>query len=454
VRSAIENKIQSFIPKWNYSQNYSVYSLNALNNALARVSIYKDWKKFDPGSLGPLDLRFASLPVLTKKDILVHSNRELLPEDMDLYGAISRGEVSLVATSGSTDDKIVNVWYQKWWDASEKSSWRLNSVLNGVATGNPREAILVNPKNVGIISDEVDLPMETRRLSRFLYLNEKTDPVSWSAELMDRMIEELNIFQPDVLEANPSYLARLSRYFTAHRKSVFQPGVIVFTYEYPALFHYRQIRQVFQSPMASSYGTTETGYVFIQCECGKFHQNSDFCRVDFQPFKAEHGGPYLGRILVTPLNNPWNYFIRFDTGDIVHLEESGRCACGRNSGMILSSVNGRQANLTLTCHGRLVTLFELDNVLGGFEDLDSYQLVQPEPGAYQLFVESRNPDKENLDRRISLALKTLYGDEAKIIIIHEKDIPPETSGKYLLSRASFSLNIEDYLDDRYFFKKT
>ena len=128
--------------------------------------------------------------------------------------------------------------------------------------------------------------MEKRRLDRFLYLNEKTDPLSWSSNLMDRMIEELNIFQPAVLEANPSYLARLCRYITAHHKTVFQPDIIVFTYEYPAGFHYRQIKQAFQVPMTSSYGTTETGYVFMQCEQGKLHQNSKFCRVDFQPLKT------------------------------------------------------------------------------------------------------------------------------------------------------------------------
>jgi phenylacetate-coenzyme A ligase PaaK-like adenylate-forming protein len=446
VRPAIKNEIQSSTQKWKYTQQYDTYSQNILNKALNKIAIYRGWKQLDPGSNFPIDLRFDSLPALTKKDIREHSTRDLLPEGTDLYGKISSGEIALVATSGSTDDKIVNIWNQKWWDASERSSWKLNSFLSRIATGDHKEAILVNPKNVGIISDEVDLPFETRRLSRFLYLNEKTDPTSWTADLMDRMIEELNIFQPAVLEANPSYLARLCRYITEHNKSVFQPGIIVFTYEYPAFFHYRHIRKVFQAPIASSYGTTETGYVFMQCEEGKFHQNSDFCRVDFQPFKIEQGGPNLGRILVTPFNNPWNYLIRFDTGDIVRLEESGQCPCGRNSGIILSSVNGRTANLTLTYAGRLVTLFELDSILSAIEDIDSYQLVQPEPGTYQLVVETRNIDKDSLDRRISRALKTLYGDEAKIIIAYQNDIAPETSGKYLLSRALFPLTLDDYLD--------
>ena len=417
-----------------------------MNTALAKIAIYEPWREFDPGKNCSIDTRFTSLPALTKKDIRDHSLLEFMPEGTEIDKAIASGEIALVQTSGTTDDKIVNIWNQKWWDASERSSWKLNSFLSRIATGDPQEAILVNPKNVGIISDEIDLTMEKRRLARFLYLNEKTDPLSWTPALMDRMIEELNIFQPAVIEANPSYLARLCRYITAHNKTVFQPKIVVLTYEYPAGFCYNQIRQVFQVPIASSYGTTETGYVFMQCEYGKLHQNSDFCRVDFQPFKLEHGGPYLGRILVTPFGNPWNYFIRFDTGDIVHLEESGKCACGRNSGLILDSVNGRQGNLTLTCTGRLVTLFELDNELSRIKDIDVYQLLQLDSCSYEFHVVSQNPDKEKLDRIFIRVLKKTYGNDANIAVMHEKDIAPEISGKYLLAKTLLPLVVEDYLD--------
>jgi phenylacetate-coenzyme A ligase PaaK-like adenylate-forming protein len=260
------------------------------------------------------------------------------------------------------------------------------------------------------------------------------------------MIAELNLFQPVVLEANPSYLARLCRYITAHGKKIFQPGMIVFTYEYPTNLHYRQIRQVFSVPMASSYGSTETGYVFMQCEQGYFHQNSEFCRVDFQPFKQEHRGPLLGRILVTPFNNPWSYIVRFDTGDIVHLEESGKCACGRNSGLILSSLAGRKLNLTLTCSGRLVTLLELDNTLSNLEGIDQYKLIQSDSRKYKLHLVSSLSDKENLKEEASILLKNLYGQEADINVIFDKDIPPESSGKYLISRALFPIKLDNYLN--------
>ena len=65
---------------------------------------------------------------------------------------------------------------------------------------------------------------------------------------MDRMIRELVVFRPVILEANPSLLAKLCRYISESGQTVYQPGLIVLTYENPTNFHYRQIRKVFSSP--------------------------------------------------------------------------------------------------------------------------------------------------------------------------------------------------------------
>ena len=432
-----------------FPKEYYERSSMILNTALSKIAMYQSWKSLDPGPKYPIDIRFAAMPALTKKNIRDNFPQGVVPSDMDIEQGLANGEIQLVETSGTTDDKVTNIWNQKWWDASERASWQLNSYMSKIATGNHREAILVNPRNVGTISDNVDLPVEKRRLARFLYLNEKTDPLNWSNAIMDRMIRELDTYQPAVLEANPSYLARLCRYITDTNKTVFQPGAIVFTYEYPTIYHYRQIHRVFSKVLLiSSYGSTETGYVFMQCEECKWHQNSEFCRVDFQPFLPEHGGPLLGRILVTPLNNPWSYLVRFDAGDIVRLEETGKCSCDRSSGLILASIAGRKANLTLTCSGRLVTLLELDTVMGRLKGIDMYKLIQTDKSNYELHLVSRAPEGKNLTEAVIPELKKLYGREAGITVIHDPDIAPENSGKYLVSGTLFPIDLNNYLDKR------
>jgi len=417
-----------------------------LDTALERIDVYRSWKACDPGPDHPIDVRYAAMPSLTKRDIREHFPQGLLPSGLDIDRGLADGHIELVSTSGTTDDSITNIWNQEWWDASERSSWKLNSHINNLVYGEHREAILANPRNTGFISDDADLPMDERRTSRFLYLNEKTDPTTWSEELMNRMVRELEAFRPEVLEANPSLLARLCRHIADNGISVFQPGAIVTTYEYMTKLECRQIRRAFGSPVISSYGTTETGYVFMECEAGRLHQNTDFCRVDFQPFKAEYGGPLLGRILVTPFDNKWCWYVRFDTGDLVRLEPSGRCPCGRNSGIILSSLQGRKANLTQTLAGRPVTLCEVDDVLSRLEGVTQYKLIQADHGEYELRLVSPLREKKHLVAEARRALKGIYGPDATVSIDFDTDFAPEESGKSLISRALIPIDVQSYLE--------
>lgn len=430
-----------------FSPEYYERSRNILEKALRELSAYKSWQAFDPGPGYSINERYAAMPALTQKGIREHFPEGFVPPGKEIKQGLASGEIEFVKTSGTSDVSVTNIWNQKWWDESERLSWKLNSHSAGLATGTPNEAILANPINVGFISNDADLPTVKRRLARFLYLNEKTDPALWTPELMERMTDELEEFKPAVLEANPSLLAKLCRHIAGRIKPVFQPGLIVFTYEYPSVLHYRQIRRVFGSPIASSYGSTETGYVFMQCEAGKFHQNSESCRVDFQPLKPGHGGHGIGRILVTPLHNPWYRILRFDVGDLVRLDESGDCPCGRNSGIILSAIEGRMATATLTLAGRLVTLRELDNIVGELSDVDEYRLEQSGKDSYQLFIVSRMNDKNALAGEASILLKKLFGNGAKISIRYENAISPESTGKYRLAKADFPIHIDDYLDE-------
>jgi phenylacetate-coenzyme A ligase PaaK-like adenylate-forming protein len=207
----------------------------------------------------------------------------------------------------------------------------------------------------------------------------------------------------------------------------------------------QQIKQVFNVPISSSYGSTETGFVFMQCEKGKFHQNSEFCRVDFEPLKPEHGGPQLGRILVTTFNNPWYYLIHFDVGDIVVLDENNKCPCGRDTGLLLTGIAGRISNLTTTETGRLVTLHQLDNEISVMEGIDEYRLDQIGLTHYHLQLVSQRHDRIKLQKEAKEILRKLYGEKAEISVSYKAYITPEKSGKYHLTSNALPINIKRYL---------
>jgi phenylacetate-CoA ligase len=425
-----------------FPESYYTESQILLETALATIPGYYTWRKDDTDTKQNIDLRFAAMPLLTKEDLRAHFPEGFLYPGRDLAAGLASKDIEFVKTSGTSGEQVTNIWHQQWWNNSEVASWKLNSNACAAAIGAPREAILASPLSVGFKSDRGDLPMEKRLLDRFLFLNDLADPRAWTNSYMDRMIGEINTYKPVRLEANPSLLSKLCRYIAKSHRSVFQPSLIVITYELMSQLHLKHIRAVFDSPVVSSYGTTETGYVFMECEAGKFHQNIEFCRVDFQPLKKEHGGPLIGRILVTVFQNPWTALIRFDVGDLVHIDEHQTCSCGRKEGLILSAIEGRTMNLTFTTAGCAITQRMADEVISSIDGLEEYKFVQTGTKTYDLIVVCNDSLFPDIDFKAQPILKQVYGQDATIIVKQIDAVAPEVSGKYRIIASELEIDEE------------
>ncbi len=409
-----------------------------LETALGSTGLYESWRHLDPGSSRPVDERYRALPALTKADIRAHFPHGLVPDGMDLAAGLASGEVSYVRTSGTADEALTNIWNQAWWDASERASWALNAVAARAATGTHREAILASALSVGPRSDAGPLPREQRMLGRFLFLNEYGLATQWPEGHERRILAELAEFQPDVLEANPSLLARLARFAERTGADAFQPKLVTLTYEFPSRVQLRAIRRVFTSPVASSYGSTEAGYVFMQCERGRLHQNAQFCRVDVQPLEGGPGMRGVGRLLVTTFGNVWFPLLRFEIGDIGRLSPSP-CPCGRDNGVTLSAVEGRLVSICVGAGGRLVTHGQIDDVLGGIEGIVQYRVAQEEPGSVLLSFVGEEGRGKRVQVDCEAGLRELFGPGIAVLVNEVSTIAPEKSGKFLLVRRMFPL---------------
>jgi phenylacetate-CoA ligase len=412
----------------------------ALDTGLLKTPAYRSWRKFDSPFSMPFK-RLAGLPVMDKAVMRRFGPRGLAPGGSGLDAALSSGAAGLVRTSGSTGDAVENVWCQEWWDASESASWRLNSHFSGMRHGVEREALLASPLCVGLRSEDKPLSAKQRSLGRFLFLNERVDPADWEPAQMRRMTGELNSFEPAVLDANPSYLARLCRFIMKEGMEVKSPRMITLTYENCSLLHIKQISSVFKCPAASSYGSTETGYVFMQCEHGNYHQNTEFCHVDFIPFAQRHGGPRLGSLLVTVFDHPWRSLLRFDIGDTAMLAEKP-CPCGRQEGLTLSSIEGRAVNVTVTADGgRAVTQAALDRAISAAPGLEDYQLLQTSADSYLLRY-SGGAEQDALFQ----ILRGVYGRNARLRFERAETLSPDPPGKYRLSKPLFPLSVKEFWD--------
>ena len=420
--------------------DYERRSLETLETALCHTPIYESWRSLDPGARHGVDVRFNSLPFLTKDDIRAYFPHGVVPRGLDLDAALARGEVSFVRTSGTADEALENIWNQQWWDGSERASWKLNSVAARVATGLHREAILASALSVGPLSGGEPIARESRMLGRFLFLNEFWTTAEWPEGHEKRILQELEDYQPAVLEANPSLLARLARFAFRTGPAVYQPPLITLTYEFPSALQLRAIRRVFRSPIASSYGSTEAGYVFMECEHGRLHQNYEFCRVDFAPLAngvKTHSG--LGRILTTTFGNRWFPLVRFEIGDIARLA-TDPCPCGRSFGMTLSAIEGRLKSLCVGEDGRLVTHREMDDALGRVDGLEQYSLVQEALKRVRLDVIGEDGQGKRVARDAADILQGVFGRDVTITVSEVQTLLPEKSGKFLLAKRNFPLH--------------
>ena len=425
--------------------DYEGRSALALEIALGRTAMYAGWRRRDPGPSFAADTRYAALPLLTKEDIRAHFPHGLVPTGMDLDAALASGEVSVVRTSGTADEALDNVWNQQWWDWSERESWKLNAATARAATGTHREAILASARSVGPRSEGAPIPRAQRMLGRFLFLNEYGTTPEWPVGHEKRILDELASYQPPVLEANPSLLARVARWAERTGAEVWKPAVITLTYEFPSALQLRCIRRVFRCPVASSHGSTEAGYVFMECEHGMLHQNVQSCRVDLVPLGGLHGSvpglpPEYGRVAATTFGNAWFPLVRFDVGDIGR-RASAPCPCGRSEGITLSSIEGRLKSLCVAGDGSLVTHGMIDRALAEVPGLEQYRVDQATPAELSCSVIGEPGRGTAAVRGARDALAALFGAGVQLGVRETAELVPEKSGKFLLVSRAFPLSI-------------
>lgn len=419
---------------------YQALSEACLNRALASVPGYESWRTLDPGPSVPVDRRYAALPHLTKQQLRDHFPKGFIPADRNLDHGMASGEIEYAQTSGSTDDRVTIVFHARWWEASEQAAWQLNAHARRLATGSHREAVLASPRCVGPGFSPTPLSVRERTLGRHLYLNQTINPASWSDEDVRRMAAELAAHQPVTMEADPAYLAAFALRTRKLGLQLWQPQLIFLTYSYPSRIYKRIIGSAFSAPQASSYGSTETGHVFMQCEAGRLHQNVDHCRVDFEPWTARYGRPDLGRILVTVFHNPWFTVLRFDIGDVARLDARGPCPCGRHAGLTLAAIDGRIKDVTFAPDGTPVTIDQVDAALSAIPAVDGWQLDHLAPGHYQLRILADPLDALDATGNCRAALSRIYGSAASIAVQPCDRLEHEPSGKFRFARTTFPVN--------------
>ncbi|HEX5047055.1 MAG TPA: hypothetical protein VFX89_08030 [Gammaproteobacteria bacterium] len=388
------------------------------------VPLYRD-RPVPPIEAAALGAWLARLPAVGKRELRKGFPKALVRRNQDLHAAMQEQQVTLLATSGTTSDRLQVIWEWSWWDPQEREAMRLNArIARTMSATEYREAVLTTPACGAGVCHFGSQTVEERSIDGMLFFNESADPTHWTEQECDRMLSEWADFAPRGVEADPAYLAIIARAAAKRGVRMPAPEFVTLTYETTTRAMRRDIGRTLESPLYQLYGATEAGVLFMECEHGRLHPNERHGHIDLEPLP---GSVRLARVLVTTLGREWMPLLRYDIGDVVRVAESRECSCGLTSdGPLLERIEGRAGDC-VEVNGETVTPLMLDDAihaaLGQDATLEQWQLA----GDTLLVVDSASrASAVHAAKAVgALLARPIRGE-------HVSAIAPEASGKYRL----------------------
>ena len=205
-------------------------------------------------------------------------------------------------------------------------------------------------------------------------------PMEWIHTLspLGTIIDRLERGRPAFLACYPSHLRALADDLGVARARSLGLRAISVSSEASTDAERLALGDIFGCPVLDEFSTEELTRVAAQCTARSHHLFEDV--VVAEVLRADGdvavGDGDRGELVGTYLHNFAMPFIRYRQGDVVRIDEPGRCACGRRT-RTLASVEGRKLDAFVLPSGRTLTsgylldatyafLFDLDADLAAF----------------------------------------------------------------------------------------
>ena len=175
------------------------------------------------------------------------------------------------------------------------------------------------------------------------------------------------------------------------------------------------INKVFGSKVFGTYGTSETGNIAIQCECGNYHINPLMAYVE----TVDENGRETeeeGDILITTLLDKRTPLFRYRVGDKGILRK-GRCQCGLSS-QYLTNITGRVEDYVVI-DGKKIT--RLSAPFQKAKNIIAAQIIQDSNSRLLIkYISGDEFKRENIDEVI---------DDIRLLVGKKIEIKSENTGK-------------------------
>jgi len=367
---------------------------------------------------------FFQLPMITKREMRQDFPKNFLPSDQTLETLLGQNRVEVDYTSGTSEERLPVLFGRGWWNEQEGRVLRLNRLVGRILDGNSdvRRATIVPPICNGLTCFAHLHSRSERTVGSTLFVNRSRIPFLLSDAELAQMAAEVSEWSPQFLDLDPVHGAWFALY--CERQGIRFPSLkfMLCSYEFVSVVHRRILQRVFGVPVFNLYGSTETGHLLLENECGEMKPCLETAFLEnIEP--DERG---IGHLVVTTLTNDYMPLVRYRIGDLVERREQ---PYGTNY-----LVHGRSQDVLCRRDGRRVTTLEVDQCFGDIGGIAHYLLRQTADGncRLQYVPDGDGPGAENLESTIA-RLESLLQPPERIGAEAVKRLPPTLSGKFRLT---------------------
>lgn len=360
--------------------------LNRLKERLLQITeevpfFIKRKNDYDPKKIASItDLK--KLPFMRKVDIRNYQFNELIPKNIDLSLGLKEGSITIVSTSGSTDDRLQIVSQTQIDRLPFGSDDLLNIAIGGKQ---PKTAFFTTPLCSGNFCHLENTAYEKRlsKNSPDLYLKSTVDPFGIQPELINLFCEDIEKFKPTILAANPIYLQCLIR--RASELGIKLPKVPCLQYGFE-FGHQAAIRDIknafFPISTLNDYAASEENRLALECYRGSLHVRSDAVHFEILNTDGECPPGVVGAVAITTFDSI-TPLVRYLIGDAAEWTGT-KCDCEFSDWPTII-LHGRLKDM-IYINDKWVSTFHIDSTLGAPTWLDFYRFIEYDKNSYEIKI--------------------------------------------------------------------
>ncbi|AKB37909.1 putative capsular polysaccharide biosynthesis protein [Methanosarcina siciliae C2J] len=291
----------------------------------------------------------------------------------------------------------------------------------------------IGKKEMKIWGSEKDLVEGTSsiksRLTFWLYNRLFENSFNLDTEQTNKIIQNINSEQPDLIWGYVNSLLILSRYINENNLVIKSPRAVISAAGTLTEDIRSEIKQAFNCKVLNVYGSREMGdmvYEDVEGQGLSVFQHSHYLEV----INRENSD--FGDIIVTSLNNYSFPFIRYKIGDI---SEGFIDSSNSNLNYVkLKNVVGRETGIFKTKNGKYVPPEFFIHIVGvvyntGF--IKQFQVIQKSFTVVLVKIVLKDKKDEKMLAKIDISIKKVMGDDCEVRFDFVDVIAPSKSGKYL-----------------------